>query len=115
MFFKSPLALAIMFRGGARSAVGIPGWMTDYRDAIAMARAARRDHLSVVVFYVYVVRNSIRFPSDGGADRHKGGTRARGSGRATRPPGGGPKCSGIVLAYRDEPECDEGVALLEPV
>ena len=39
LFFGSPLALAIMFRGGARSAFGIPGWKTDYRDAIAMARA----------------------------------------------------------------------------
>jgi hypothetical protein len=32
IFFGSPLALAIMFRGGARSAVGIPGWKGDYRD-----------------------------------------------------------------------------------
>ena len=56
LFFGSPLALAIMFRGGARSAFGIPGWKTDYRDAIAMARAAADAvTLSVVVFYVYVV------------------------------------------------------------
>ena len=56
LFFGSPLALAIMFRGRARSAFGIPGWKTDYRDAIAMARAAADAvTLSVVVFYVYVV------------------------------------------------------------
>jgi hypothetical protein len=118
LFFGSPLALAIMFRGGARSAFGIPGWKTDYRDAIAMARAAADAvTLSVVVFYVYVVGIPYGvFRPDAAAliDTKEALERAERSGdeaalavaRSAR---------GIVLAYRDEPECDEGVALLEEV
>ena len=118
MFFKSPLALAIMFRGGARSAVGIPGWMTDYRDAIAMARAAADAvTLSVVVFYVYVVGIPYGvFRPDAAAliDTKEALERAERSGDETAL-AVARSARGIVLAYRDEPECDEGVALLEPV
>jgi len=88
MFFKSPLALAIMFRGGARSAVGIPGWMTDYRDAIAMARAAADAvTLSVVVFYVYVVGipYGVLLPDAAALSTQRRHSSAR-SGRVTRPP-----------------------------
>ena len=118
MFFKSPLALAIMFRGGARSAVGIPGWMTDYRDAIAMARAAADAvTLSVVVFYVYVVGIPYGvFRPDAAAliDTKEALERAERSGDETAL-AVARSARGIVLAYRDEPECDEGVALLERV
>jgi adenylate cyclase len=115
MFFKSPLALAIMFRGGARSAFGIPGWKADYRDAIAMARRADAVTLSVVVFYVYVVGIPYGvFRADAAvlADTTEALERAEQSGDETtlavvR------SARGIVLAYRDAPECDEGVALLE--
>jgi len=117
LFFGSPLALAIMFRGGARSAFGIPGWKTDYRDAIAMARAADAVTLSVVVFYVYVVGIPYGvFRPDAAAliDTKEALERAERSGDETAL-AVARSARGVVLAYRDEPECDEGVALLERV
>ena len=117
LFFGSPLALAIMFRGGARSAFGIPGWKTDYRDAIAMARAADAVTLSVVVFYVYVVGIPYGvFRPDAAAliDTKEALERAERSGDETAL-AVARSARGVVLAYRDEPECDEGVALLEEV
>jgi adenylate cyclase len=117
MFFGSPLALAIMFRGGARSAFGIPGWKADYRDAIAMARGADAVTLSVVVFYIYVVGipyGIFRADAVVLADTKEALERAERSGdeatlavaRSVR---------GIVLSYCDSPECDDGVGLLEQV
>jgi len=117
LFFGSPLALAIMFRGGARSAFGIAGWKTDYRDAIAMARAADAVTLSVVVFYVYVVGIPYGvFRPDAAAliDTKEALERAERSGDETAL-AVARSARGVVLAYRDEPECDEGVALLERV
>ena len=117
IFFGSPLALAIMFRGGARSAVGIPGWKTDYRDAIAMARRADAVTLSVVVFYIYVVGVPYGvFRPDAAvlADTKEALERAERSGDETTL-AVARSVRGIVLSYRDAPECDEGVALLEQV
>src|SRR5262249_18832745 len=117
MFFGSPLAVAIMFRGAARSAVGIPGWKTDYRDAIAMARGADAVPLSVVGFYIYVVGIPYGvFRADAAvlADTKEALDRAERSGDETTL-AVARSVRGIVLSYRDAPECDEGVALLEQV
>jgi adenylate cyclase len=117
IFFGSPLALAIMFRGGARSAVGIPGWKGDYRDAIAMARSADAVTLSVVVFYIYVVGVPYGvFRPDAAvlADTKEALERAERSGDETTL-AVARSVRGIVLSYRDAPECDEGVALLAQV
>jgi class 3 adenylate cyclase len=117
IFFGSPLALAIMFRGGARSAVGIPGWKGDYRDAIAMARSADAVTLSVVVFYMYVVGVPYGvFRPDAAvlADTKEALERAERSGDETTL-AVARSVRGIVLSYRDAPECDEGVALLAQV
>jgi adenylate cyclase len=117
LFFGSPLALAIMFRGAARSAFGIAGWKTDYRDAIAMARRADAVTLSVVVFYVYVVGipyGVFRPDSAVLIDTKEALERAERSGDETAL-AVARSARGIVLAYRDAPECEEGVALLEQV
>jgi adenylate cyclase len=117
LFFKSPLALAIMFRGGARRAVGIPGWKNDYREAIAMARGSDAMTLGVVVFYIYVVGIPYGvFQPDATAlnDTQEALERAQKSGDETTL-AVARSARGVVLAYRDAPECDDGVALLAQV
>ena len=54
LFFGSPLALAIMFRGCIRCGLGIPGWRADFREAISMARGSEVMTRAVVLFYICV-------------------------------------------------------------
>jgi class 3 adenylate cyclase len=117
LFFKSPLALAIMFRGGARRALGIPGWKNDYREAIAMARGSDAMTMGVVVFYIYVVGIPYGvFQPDATAlsDTEDALARAQESGDETTL-ALARSARGVVLAYRDAPECDDGFALLAQV
>lgn len=117
MFFGSPLAVAMMFRGRARCSLGMPGWKDDFADAIAMARQADTMTLGLVVFYIYVVGipYGIVQPDSTVLDvvaelldkAERSGdditlTAARGA-------------RGIALAYREPPECDAGMALLAEV
>jgi hypothetical protein len=50
----SPLAMALVFRGFARCAVGREGWRDDMDAAVAMARAADPVSLSAAIAYKYV-------------------------------------------------------------
>ena len=50
----SPLALAYVFRGFARSSIGSDGWREDLDTAVAMARSADPTSLAVATAYKYV-------------------------------------------------------------
>jgi adenylate cyclase len=52
---RSPLALAIACRGGARWWLGIPGWKDDFAEAVAMARAADPMSQAAVIYHTYLL------------------------------------------------------------
>jgi hypothetical protein len=82
-----------------------------------MARSADAVTLSVVVFYIYVVGVPYGvFRPDAAvlADTKEALERAERSGDETTL-AVARSVRGIVLSYRDAPECDEGVALLAQV
>jgi adenylate cyclase len=60
----SPLSLAIVFRGYARYWSGIPGWRTDFDDALEMARStdAHAFARAVVYKYGYAIINRVLEP-----------------------------------------------------
>jgi hypothetical protein len=49
----SPLAIALAWRGTARSCLGRPGWRQDLHDAVAMARRSNPETLSGAVAWTY--------------------------------------------------------------
>ena len=49
----SPLAMAIMMRGGCGYCLGLPGWREDLDQAIAMARSVNAPSLVVTMVYKY--------------------------------------------------------------
>jgi hypothetical protein len=117
LFFGSPLALAIMFRGCVRSGLGIPGWRADFSEAISMARGSDVMTRAVVVFYICV--SGIPYgtmQSDATLLRETGEILdlAQRSGDETTL-SAAQSARGIALAYREAPECDTGVALLRQV
>ena len=55
----SPLAVAIVTRGFARGALGMPGWKDDFDRALAMTRGFDLTTRTLVAFYVYGVAISL--------------------------------------------------------
>jgi adenylate cyclase len=55
LIIGSPLPIAIAFRGTARWCLGIPGWIDDFHQAVAMARAADPISLAGVMWFTYVI------------------------------------------------------------
>jgi class 3 adenylate cyclase len=115
LFFGSPLAVAITLRGCIRCGLGIGGWRADFREAIAMARES--DTRAIVLFYICVTGIPYRIIQSDAlllAETAEALELAERSGDETTL-----SCArsarGIVLAYRDAPECDAGVALLRQV
>lgn len=49
----SPLAIALAWRGTARSCLGRPGWRQDLHDAVAMARCSNAETLSGAIAWSY--------------------------------------------------------------
>ncbi|PRC44924.1 cyclase, partial [Mycobacterium sp. ITM-2017-0098] len=49
----SPLAIALAWRGTARSSLGRPGWRQDLHDAVAMARRSNAETLSGAIAWSY--------------------------------------------------------------
>jgi len=52
--FGSPLTLAIAYRGAARCCLGMAGWKSDFKHAVAMARAVEPVTLATVMTYTYM-------------------------------------------------------------
>jgi class 3 adenylate cyclase len=64
--FRSPLALALTTRAGARYCLGRPGWRDDLQQALAMARSADPYSYATAVTYVYLpgIPNGVLRPDD---------------------------------------------------
>jgi class 3 adenylate cyclase len=117
LFFGSPLALAITLRGCIRCGVGIAGWRDDFHNAIAMARGRDVATRALVLFYICVIGIPYRvIRSDASLLSETAETLelAQRSGDETTL-SVARTARGIVLAYREAPECDTGVALLRQV
>lgn len=52
--FGSPLTLAVAFRGAARCCLGMAGWKSDFKHAVAMARAVEPVTRATVMTYTYM-------------------------------------------------------------
>jgi len=55
LIIGSPLAFAIALRGAARCCLGIAGWIDDFHQAVAMARAVDPITLAAVMWFTYAI------------------------------------------------------------
>jgi adenylate cyclase len=114
---ESPLSVAIVFRGLARSCLGIPGWRDDIREAVDMVRPFSAMGLAGTGWFAYTltIPNGLLL-ADRTAERDTAVALARAeqSGddlaldltRTTR---------GVTLVYRDGPEPEAGLDLLATI
>ena len=68
--FGSPLTLAIAYRGAARCCLGMAGWKSDFKHAVAMARAVEPVTLATVMTYTYMaaILNGAMLPDETARD-----------------------------------------------
>ncbi|MGH3677720.1 MAG: ATP-binding protein [Mycobacterium sp.] len=115
LLIGSPLAFGLALRGSARLCLGLPGFLDDFDDAIAMARAVQdtSTHVSAVLLkYGFPVSNGVFLP-DATADQvtaealeraeRFGDDFGRGAARLTR---------GVVLANQPGEQRTVGLELL---
>lgn len=65
----SPLALALAMRASARCCLGIPGWRSDFDDAVALARSVDKFTFCAVVMFKYIAAQSAALLPDDDALR----------------------------------------------
>jgi hypothetical protein len=111
------LVLAIMLRGCIRCGLGTPGWREDFNEAMAKARDADVATRAIVIFYICLIGIPYgTLQSDEAlltetaetlelAER-SGGETMLSCARGAR---------GLALAFRESPQCEEGLALLTQV
>ncbi|WNG95354.1 AAA family ATPase [Mycobacterium sp. ITM-2016-00318] len=116
LIIGSPLALALVFRGSARWALGVQGAKDDLDEAVRLAREVDATTLAMVVFFVYATTIPWVLPADDIAREltAEALTRAARSGdnlalvlaQCTR---------AVVLAHQDAPDFEAAVALFDQV